>query len=185
MKVVGIALRYGWDHPVAPNDVEEALLRLRETYDEAISCGHDVRVIDLGSLIARAPDSAKSTQRRRSCSVIMEDGHLSRIFCESVFDEEVMPRVEANALLDQHFPPSLDLRVLAEHAQYLFPQEEVLTKWFTTPKVRRPAPSFHSYMTSGCTTKTAYICSYRSKARAMRDSNQAVGNGAEPAAAQA
>ena len=185
MKVVGIALRYGWDHPVAPNDVEETLVRLRDVYDEATSCGHDVRIIDLGSLIARAPDSTKSIRRRRSCSVIMEDGNLSRIFCEAAFDEKVMPRVHANALLDQYFPPSLCLRILAEHAQYLFPQEEVLQKWFTTPKERRPAPSFHSYMASGCVTKTAYICSHRSKARAMRDSKQAVGNEADPAAAQA
>ena len=185
MKVVGIALRFGWDHPVAPNDVEEALVRIRDAYDEATSCGHDVRIIDLGSLIARSSDSTKPIKRRRSCSVIMEDGHLSRIFCESAFDEEILPRVQTNALFDRHFPPSLGLRILAEHAQYLFPQDEVLQNWFTTPKERRPAPSFHSYMTSGCATKTAYICSYRSKARAMRDSTQAVGNEAEPAAAQA
>ena len=185
MEVVGIALCCGWDHPVATNDVEEALVRLRDAYDEATSCGHDVRIIDLGSLIARAPDGTKRIRRRRSCSVIMEEDSISRIFCESAFDEKILPRVRANALLDQHFPPSLGLRVLAEHAQYLFPQEEVLQKWFTTPKERRPAPSFHSYMTSGCATKTAYICSYRSKARAMRDSKQAVGNEADPAAAQA
>ena len=160
MKVVGIALRCGWDHPVATNDVEEALVRLRDAYDEATSCGHDVRMIDLGSLIARAPDGTEPTRRRRSCSVIMEDGHLSRIFCESAFDEKSLPRVRTNTLLDQHFPPSLGLRIRAEHAQYLFPQEEVLQKWFTTPKERRPAPSFHRYMASGCTTKTAYICSY-------------------------
>ena len=186
MKVVGIALRWGWDHPVAPHDVEEALVRLRDAYDEATSCGHDVCIIDLGSLIARSSDSTtKPIKRRRSCSVIMEDGHLSRIFCESAFDEEILPRVQTNALLDQHFPPSLGLRVLAEHAQYLFPQAGVLQKWFTTPKERRPAPSFHSYMTSGCTTKTAYICSYRSKTRAVRDSEQTVVNEVDPAAAQA
>lgn len=183
MRIVGIALRHGWaDEPIAADKVEEALVRLREAYDEAIECGHDVRIVDLGSWVARAPDSTKSTMRRRSCSVIMEDDRISRTFCESACDDDVLPtRVHVNALLDQYFPPSLGLRILAEHAQYLFPEEELLQKWYTTPKERRPAPSFHSFMVNGCTTKTSYSCSYRGKARAVRDSNQA----AEPAAAQA
>lgn len=197
MRVVGVATQTN-DSGISSRSIDDAtstcmsaLTRIREAYDLAKECGHDIRLIDVGTSIAW--NYLYESSHHERCSTIVEevsdDEDQDEVCCptrpEVQCRSDRCPSTAAfiKSLLDYHFPQSLSLRILADHAQYLVPDDAILKKWWGMPKVRRPAPSLHTYLTSGCSSNASYVSAYRSKTKSDKSHN--IINEMEHAAAQA